>query len=122
MIMWIIIHLNRGEPDPVVQACKDACRIGTCEPVSPNCPAFDRPSSFSMTTVPTPSQIASLDDERLDELAQGWRTQALRGDRRAFGVAHAFEVERRKRLRASQLQQLEALAPVALPRPWWKFW
>jgi len=75
-----------------------------------------------MTTVPTPSQIASLDDERLDELAQGWRTQALRGDRRAFGVAHAFEVERRKRLRASQLQQLEALAPVALPRPWWKFW
>jgi hypothetical protein len=75
-----------------------------------------------MTTPPTASQIASLDDERLEQLAASWRAQALRGDRRAFGVAHAFEVERRKRLSASQLQQLEPLAPVASPRPWWKFW
>lgn len=75
-----------------------------------------------MTTLPTPSQIASLDDERLEQLAVGWRAQALRGDRRAFGVAHAFEVERRRRLRESQLQQLEPLEPVAPPNPWWKFW
>ena len=75
-----------------------------------------------MTTPPTPSQLASLDDERLEQLAASWRAQALRGDRRAFGVAHAFEVERRRRLSATQLQQLEALAPVAPPKPWWKFW
>ncbi|MDR6856178.1 hypothetical protein [Variovorax guangxiensis] len=75
-----------------------------------------------MTTLPTPSQIASLDDERLEELAVSWRAQALRGDRRAFGVAHAFEVERRRRLSESQLQQLEPLAPVAPRKPWWKFW
>lgn len=75
-----------------------------------------------MTTLPTASQIASLDDKRLEELAAGWRAQALRGDRRAFGVAHAFEVERRRRLRESELQQLQALAPVAPPKPWWKFW
>jgi hypothetical protein len=75
-----------------------------------------------MTTLPTPSQIASLDDERLEQLAANWRAQALRGDRRAFGVAHAFEVERRKRLRESQLLQLEPLDPVAPRKAWWKFW
>ena len=51
-----------------------------------------------------------------------WRAQALRGDRRAFGVAHAFEVERRRRLRESQLQQLDRLEPMAPRSPWWKFW
>jgi hypothetical protein len=66
--------------------------------------------------------MASLDDERLEQLAVSWRAQALRGDRRAFGVAHAFEVERRRRLSATQLQQLEPLAPVSSPKPWWKFW
>jgi hypothetical protein len=66
--------------------------------------------------------MASLDDERLEQLAASWRAQALRGDRRAFGVAHAFEVERRRRLSASQLQQLDPLTPVASRKPWWKFW
>jgi len=75
-----------------------------------------------MTTPPTPSQIASLDDERLEELATSWRAQALRGDRRAFGVAHAFEVERRRRLRESQLLQLEPLEPAPSRKPWWRFW
>lgn len=75
-----------------------------------------------MTTVPTPSEIARLDDGRLKKLADEWRKQPLRGDRRAFGVAHAFEVERRRRLRESQLVPLEPLAPAAPRRPWWKFW
>ena len=75
-----------------------------------------------MTPVPTASQIASLDDERLEQLAADWRTQALRGDRRAFGVAHAFEVERRRRLRESQLLALDPLDPVAPRKAWWKFW
>ena len=75
-----------------------------------------------MTPVPSPSQIASLDDERLDQLAADWRAPALRGERRAFGVAHAFEVERRRRLRESQLLQLVSLEPVAPRKAWWKFW
>ena len=73
-----------------------------------------------MITPPTPSQIASLDDERLEQLAVGLRARALRDDRGAFGVAHAFEVERR--MRESQLQQLESMEPVTLCNPWWKFW
>ena len=75
-----------------------------------------------MTTLPTPSQIAGLDDERLEQLAAAWRAQALRGDKDAFGVAHAFEVEHRRRLRESELQQLAPLQPIAPPKPWWKFW
>ncbi|CAN7777156.1 hypothetical protein LJR175_007859 [Variovorax sp. LjRoot175] len=73
-----------------------------------------------MTAVPTPSQLAQIDDEQLAHLAMSWRTRAGYGDRDAFGVAHALEVERRRRLRQSQLQQLPA-EPMA-PRPWWKFW
>ena len=80
------------------------------------------PTHIVAMTLPTPSQIANLDDQRLEELATGWRAQARRGDRQAFGVAHAFEVERRRRMRLSELQQLEPLTPVAPSKPWWKFW
>jgi hypothetical protein len=74
-----------------------------------------------MTTVPTPQQLAQIEDEHLEELALSWRAQAGRGDREAFGVAHALEVELRRRVRTSQLQQLPA-SPPPPPRPWWKFW
>jgi hypothetical protein len=75
-----------------------------------------------MTTLPTPQQLAELEDEQLARLAVEWRRQAARGDRRAFGMAHALEVERRRRLRDSQLAQLEPLEPAPPARPWWKFW
>lgn len=75
----------------------------------------------TMPTIPTPSQLEHLDDEALERLAVTWRAQALRGDREANGIAHALEVERRRRLKASQLAQLPP-EPVAAPRPWWKFW
>lgn len=74
-----------------------------------------------MTAVPTPPQLAHIDDEELGRLAAAWRTQAGRGDREAFGIAHALEVELRRRTRESQMQQLPP-EPVAAPRPWWKFW
>ena len=74
-----------------------------------------------MAAVPTPAQLEHLDDEALERLAVSWRTLALRGDREANGVAHALEVERRRRMRASQLAQLPP-QPLAAPRPWWKFW
>jgi hypothetical protein len=73
-----------------------------------------------MTAIPTPSQLAQLDDEELAQLATNWRTRAGYGHRDAFGVAHALEVEQRRRLRQSQLQQLPP-EPLAT-RPWWKFW
>jgi hypothetical protein len=67
-----------------------------------------------------PPELSHIDDEELDRLAVSWRAQARRGDREAFGIAHALEVEQRRRLRASQMQQLPPEpAPV---RPWWKFW
>lgn len=72
-------------------------------------------------SVPTPSQLAPIDDEELLRLAVSWRAQASRGDRDAFGIAHALEVECRRRLRTSQLQQLPPERPAAA-RPWWKFW
>jgi hypothetical protein len=73
------------------------------------------------SSVPTPAQLAGIDDDELVRLAVSWRAQASRGDREAFGIAHALEVECRQRLRASQLQQLPA-EPLPAARPWWKFW
>lgn len=74
-----------------------------------------------MTAVPSPPQLAHIDDEELERLAVSWRAQAGRGDREAFGIAHALEVERRRRTRESQMQQLPAEPPPA-PRRWWRFW
>lgn len=73
------------------------------------------------SSVPTPQQLADIDDDELLRLAVSWRAQASRGDREAFGIAHALEVECRRRLRTSQLQQLPPEPPPAA-RPWWKFW
>lgn len=72
-------------------------------------------------TMPTPQQLAAIDDEELERLATAWRAQASRGDQSAFGLAHALEVELRKRQRESRLATL-APESVAPRRPWWKFW
>lgn len=84
-------------------------------------PAFNRLTFPAMAAVPTPAQLEHLDEEALERLAVSWRTLALRGDREANGVAHALEVELRRRVRASQLARLPP-QPLAAPRPWWKFW
>ena len=74
-----------------------------------------------MTTLPTSSQLAQIDDEELQRLGVAWRAQASRGQREAFGIAHALEVELRRRTRDSQIQPLPQMPPSA-PRSWWKFW
>lgn len=74
-----------------------------------------------MSSSPTPQQLAQIGDEQLEQLVRSWRAQAGRGDREAFGIAHALEVEWRKRIRSSQMQQLPA-EPAPPARPWWKFW
>jgi hypothetical protein len=74
-----------------------------------------------MTTNRTPAHLAHVNDEELERLAVSWRAQALRGDREAYGIAHALEVEQRRRLRPSQMAQLSPQR-VSTQRPWWKFW
>jgi len=76
---------------------------------------------MSRAPIPSADELASLEDAELEQLAVAWRGRASRGDRDAYGVAHALEVELRQRIRASNLQQLPPEAPAA-PRPWWKFW
>uniref|UniRef100_UPI000D3BB39F hypothetical protein n=1 Tax=unclassified Variovorax TaxID=663243 RepID=UPI000D3BB39F len=75
-----------------------------------------------MTSDGTSSPFSHIDDETLVKLAHEWRAHAQRGEKEAFGPAHALEVEVRRRSR-------QAAAPVDTPapepvveRPWWKFW
>ena len=79
-----------------------------------------------MTIPRTLPPLGHLDDDELVGLAVHWRTQALRGDREANGIAHAYEVEQRRRQRLSQSLQSPVLAapvgPVTRSRPWWRFW
>lgn len=76
-------------------------------------------SHLGMTT-PTMPALGHLDDEELARLAADWRAHALRGNREAYGIAHALEVEQRRRQRPSQMAPL---APAAVPnRRWWRFW
>jgi hypothetical protein len=67
------------------------------------------------------SHLSHIGDDELERLTVSWRAQALRGDRKAYGIAHALEVESRRRLRDSQMAQL-APEPALSTRPWWKFW
>lgn len=66
---------------------------------------------------------ADASDTDLAQLAHHWRARALRGERKAFGVAQAFEVEQRRRLRDSFYVDLEPTkGQYQTSRPWWKFW
>lgn len=69
---------------------------------------------------PNPSDVSDTD---LALLAHHWRARALRGERDAFGVAQALEVEQRRRLRDSFYVDLEpSKTEYQTDRPWWKFW
>jgi hypothetical protein len=74
-----------------------------------------------MSAVPSHEELASLDEEALAAYAVEWRARASRGDKSAYGVAHALEVELRRRARTTLMQQL-ADEPPAPRRPWWKRW
>ena len=73
-----------------------------------------------MTTRRAPPALGHIDDHELEHLATTWRRRALRGDREAYGIAHAVEVETRRRQRVSQLADLP---PEPVPtRHRWQFW
>ena len=78
-----------------------------------------------MTSTGPSSPFAHFDDETLAELALTWRARAHRGEREAFGTAHALEVEVRRRMREAEesapTPPEEEAAPVP-ERAWWKFW
>ncbi|CAN5902420.1 hypothetical protein BH11PSE13_BH11PSE13_38280 [soil metagenome] len=71
-------------------------------------------------TVGQPAQLDHVGDEELERLCVMWRARARHGEREAFGIAHALEVEQRRRTRSSQMH---SLPPEPVPaRAWWKFW
>ena len=75
-----------------------------------------------MTSDGTSSPFAHIDDETLQRLAFEWRAHAQRGEKEAYGTAHALEVEVRRRVRqAPAPEQAPPPEPVSA-RPWWKFW
>lgn len=76
----------------------------------------------NMFAVPTPQQLALLHDEELLHLATLWRAHAARGVCAAFGVAHALEVECRRRAREGRGPVLRAVQAEAPRRSWWKSW
>lgn len=77
-----------------------------------------------MTSNGPSSPFAHIDDETLEELALTWRARAHRGEREAFGTAHALEVELRRRIREfAEPEQAPPAQPEPAPaRAWWKFW
>ena len=73
-----------------------------------------------ISDTPHPTNVSDTD---LAHLAHHWRARALRGERDAFGVAQAFEVEQRRRLRDSFFVDLSPMkSEYQTGRPWWKFW
>jgi len=74
-----------------------------------------------MNVMPPPSlqQLALLNDDELHDLAALWRKQASRGVRSAFGMAHALEVESRRRDRERSLAVEPAHAAQAFAGTWW---
>ena len=75
-----------------------------------------------MTAMPPPTlqQLALLNDDELHDLAALWRKQAARGVRPAFGMAHALEVECRRRAREGSVEvQPVRAAQAAVGQNWW---
>lgn len=77
-----------------------------------------------MTSPGTSSPFAHFDDATLEDLALTWRARAQRGEREAYGTAHALEVELRRRMReAAESVQTPSAPPEPAPaRAWWQFW
>ena len=83
--------------------------------------ASSSPSDASALTSMA-ADIAMLSDKELVDLAVSWRLRACRGDREAFGLAHALEVEHRRRHSTSSVMAIPALRTMVKARPWWQFW
>lgn len=63
----------------------------------------------------------TLSDEALAEAAWQHRREALHGNRRAFGLAHEFERELRRRAGALREGPSRPI-PAPTQKPWWQRW
>lgn len=73
---------------------------------------------MTVMSPPTLQQLALLNDNELQDLATLWRKQAARGVRPAFGMAHALEVECRRRGRERSIDVQPAAPAQAAGRSW----
>ncbi|RYH22580.1 MAG: hypothetical protein EON54_25210 [Alcaligenaceae bacterium] len=67
--------------------------------------------------------LKQFSNDQLLALAHEWRRRAMHGDRDARGVAHALEVEIRRRVgNAVSSHALLDTRPVAdrIRKPWWR--
>ena len=78
------------------------------------------PPSEGIALTSMSADVATLSDDELDRLAVTWRLRARRGDRQAFGPAHALEVEQRRRHSPPSAVVNPALRTLVVTRPWWK--
>jgi len=53
-------------------------------------------------------------------MAASWRVKAGRGQRQAFGIAHALEVELRRRVKTRLVEDSPRESPRRTTR--WRFW
>src|SRR5690349_17600153 len=79
-----------SQKESSARRCESAALpVGQWERMRNNRPHVSRekrssaPSAMN-SSVPTPAQLADIDDEELVRLAVSWRAQASRGDREAF--------------------------------------
>lgn len=66
------------------------------------------------------ADIALLPDDELVDLAVVWRLRARRGERKAFGLAQALEVEQRRRQSTPSVLVSPSLRTLVATRPWWE--
>ena len=71
------------------------------------------------------TDLGEFPDDQLFALALEWRKRALQGEMEARGIAHALEVEIRRRMgNPTTLGAPLDTRPLAARsrRPWWRFW
>lgn len=69
--------------------------------------------------------LKHFSDDQLLVLAHGWRRRAMHGEKDARGVAHALEVEIRRRVgNPVSSHALLDTRPASdrIRKPWWRFW
>ena len=78
------------------------------------------PPSNGIALISMLADVVRLIDDELDHLVVTWWLRVHRGDRQAFGAAHALEVEQRRRQSTPSVVVNPALRTLVATRRWWK--
>ena len=73
-----------------------------------------------MQSIPSSPELARTTDQDLEQMAASWRVKAGRGQRQAFGIAHALEVELRRRVKTRLVEDSPRESPRRTTR--WRLW